>query len=186
MNGRDGTTTFLPLDSKIGGQISHDKPTIGQFLMREQANYVYKKVETGETINPDTMQQEIEQEKQLNRMDDMNGETNPYQELIVNNAERIEPLMTQMKQWSILSNVLNYIQHDRYHAVSHTLNIMAVNKHRNKSGEKEKKEPVDLDFGSMTLKLHKEYLDVYEGIQSEIVNTTRFNENSDLSKMYFG
>ena len=45
MNGRDGTTTFLPLDSKIGGQVSHDRPNVGQFLTREQANYVYKKVD---------------------------------------------------------------------------------------------------------------------------------------------
>ena len=51
MNGRDGTIAFLPLDSKIGGQISHDKPSIGQFLIREQTNYVYKKVETGKMIN---------------------------------------------------------------------------------------------------------------------------------------
>ena len=36
------------------------------------------------------MQQEIEQEKQLNRMDDRNGETTPYRELIVNNAETVE------------------------------------------------------------------------------------------------
>ena len=43
MNGRDGTTTFLPLDSKIGGQINHDRPNVGQFLTREQANYIYKK-----------------------------------------------------------------------------------------------------------------------------------------------
>ena len=35
-------------------------------------------------------------------------------------------------------------------------------------------------------KLCEEYLDVYEGIQSEIVNTTRFNENSDLSMTYLG
>ena len=42
-----------------------------------------------------------------------NGEINPYQELIVNNAEKIEPLMTKMEQWSILSNVLNYVQHSR-------------------------------------------------------------------------
>ena len=94
--------------------------------------------------------------------------------------------MTVMKQWSILSNILNYIQHDRYHTVSHTLNIKTVNKHRNKSEEKEEKEPVELDFGSMPLTLHEEYLDVYEGIQSEIVNTTRFNENSDLSMTYLG
>ena len=55
MNGRDGTTTFLPLDSKIGGQISSDRPKVGQFLTREQTNYVYKKVETGEMINTDTI-----------------------------------------------------------------------------------------------------------------------------------
>ena len=42
-------------------------------------------------INTDTIQQEIEQEKQLNKMDDMSGETNPYHELIVKCAERIEP-----------------------------------------------------------------------------------------------
>ena len=38
----------------------------------------------------------------------------------------------------------------------------------------------------MPLKLCKEYLDVYEGIQSEIVNTMRFNENSNLSMTYLG
>ena len=31
MNGRDGATTFLPLDSKIGGQASHDRTNVGQF-----------------------------------------------------------------------------------------------------------------------------------------------------------
>ena len=78
MNGRDGTTTFLLLDSKIGGQVSHDRPIVGQFSTIGQANYVYKKVETGEMINTDTIQQEMEQEEQLNKMDEMNRETNPY------------------------------------------------------------------------------------------------------------
>ena len=32
--------------------------------------------------------------------------------------------------------------------------------------------------------LCEEYLDVYEGIQSEIVNTIRFDENSDLSTTF--
>ena len=48
-------------------------------------------------INADTIHQEIEQEKQLNRMDDENGEINPYRELIVNNAENTESSMTQME-----------------------------------------------------------------------------------------
>ena len=38
----------------------------------------------------------------------------------------------------------------------------------------------------MPLKLVKEYTDVYEGIQSEIVSATRFDENSDLSTTYLG
>ena len=84
MNGRDDTTTFLPLDFRIGGQSRDSHPTVGQCLTR----YVYKKVETGEMINMDMIQQEIEQEKQSNRMDDRNGEINPYRELIVNNAEK--------------------------------------------------------------------------------------------------
>ena len=131
MNGRDDTTTFLPLDSRIGGQ-NRDSPTVGQYLTRDQTRYVYKKVETGEIINMDTIQQEIEQEKQLGRIDDTSGETNPYKELIVNNAEKIEPLMTQMEQWLILSNVLNYVQHSRFNSVNHTLNVKAMNRYKSK------------------------------------------------------
>ena len=61
----------------------------------------------GEIINTEMIEKEIEQERQLDKMDDTSGETNSYKELIVNNAEKIEPLMTQMEQWLILSNVLN-------------------------------------------------------------------------------
>ena len=94
--------------------------------------------------------------------------------------------MTQMEQGSILSNILNYIQHDRHHTVHHTLSIKAMNKHRINPETKEEKEFIELDFGSMPHKLCKEYVDVYDGIQSEIVNNTRFDENSDLSTTYLG
>ena len=45
---------------------------------------------------------------------------------------------------------------------------------------------VEIDFGPTPDVLEEEYLHVYKGIQSEIVNTTRFNENSDLSTTYLG
>ena len=61
-----------------------------------------------------------------------------------------------------------------------------MNKCRSNPETEEEKEFMELDFGSMPHKLHEEYLDVYEGIQSEIVNTTRFDENSDLSTTYLG
>ena len=137
-------------------------------------------------INTDIIQQEIEQEEQLNRIDDTNGEINPYQELIINNAERIDPLMTQLEQWSILSNVLNYVQHDKHYTINHTLDLKTVSKHKNKLDTRKEEKLVELDFGSTPLKLCKEYLCVYEGIELEIVNTTRLNENSDLSTRYLG
>ena len=98
MNGRDGTTAFLPLDSRKGGQDRYNHPTVGQFLTREQTRYIYKKVEMGEIVNANMIEQEIEQERQLDKMDDTSREINPYKELIVNNAGKIEPLMTQMEQ----------------------------------------------------------------------------------------
>ena len=148
MNGRDDATTFLPLDFRIGGQSRDSHPTVGQYLTRDQAKYVYKKVETGETIIADTIQQEIEQqEKQLDTMDDRNGELNPYRELIVNNAEKTEPLMTQKEQWSILSNVLNYVQHSKFNSMNHTLNVKPVNRYKGKP--EMGKEFRELDFGTV-------------------------------------
>ena len=76
MNGRDDTTTFLSLDSRIGGQ-HRDSPTVGQYITRDQTKYICKKVETGEIINTDMIQQEVEQEKQLDRIDDASRETYP-------------------------------------------------------------------------------------------------------------
>ena len=76
MNGMDDTTTFLPLHSRIGGQ-NEKSLTVGQYLTRDQTRYIYKKVEMGEVINTDIIQQEIEQEKQLSKIDDMNGEKKP-------------------------------------------------------------------------------------------------------------
>ena len=95
------------------------------------------------------LQQELEQEGQSDRTDDTNGETNPYKELIVNNAEKLEPLMTQMEQWSILSNVLNYIQYDNHPKNYHNLSIYAVNKYKNSFDTGKERDVVELDFGVM-------------------------------------
>ena len=185
MNGRDGTTTFLPLDSRIGGQDRYNLPTVGQLLTREQTRYIYKKVETGEIVNTNMMEQVIEQGRQLDKMDDTSGEINPYKELIVNNAEKIEPLMTQMEQWSILSNILNYVQHNRLNSMNHMLDIKAVDKYRYRPN-KDSREFKELDFGATAQKLQEEYMDVYEGIHSEVLSSNRFDENSDISTTYLG
>ena len=92
-----------------------------------------------------------------------------------------------MEQWSILSNTLNYIQYDRYPKNYHSLGISTVNKcGKNQSTKEEERDILELDFCQTLDILREEYLDVYEGIQSEILSTTRFDENSDLITTYLG
>ena len=80
MNGSDDTTTFLLLDSRIGGQ-NRDSQTVGQYLTRDQMRYIYKKVETGEIINTNMIQQEIEQEKQLGQIDDTSSRCQSHEQI---------------------------------------------------------------------------------------------------------
>ena len=91
-----------------------------------------------------------------------------------------------MEQWSILSNMLNYIQCDRHPNNFHNLGISTVNICKNHSNIQEEKERIEVDFGPTLDILKEEYLNIYEGFQTEIVNTTRFDENSDLSTAYLG
>ena len=38
--------------------------------------------------------------------------------------------MTQMEQWSILSNILNYVQHSKFNSMNHSLSVKPVNKYK--------------------------------------------------------
>ena len=68
--------------------------------------------------------------------------------------------------------------------MNHTLNVKVVNRYKVKPDtEREFKE---LDFHLIPHKLQEEYLDVYEGILSDIVSSSRFDENSHISTTYLG
>ena len=69
--------------------------------------------------------------------------------------------------------------------MKHMLDIKAVNKCKHKANT-EDREFKELDFGTTLQKLQEEYMDVYKEIQSKIVSSNRFNENSDLSTTYLG
>ena len=122
-------------------------------------------------------------------MDDDSGEVNLYRDLVVNNAEKIEMQKTLIEQWSILSTSLNYVQHSKFNSMNHSLNIKPVNRYKmklNDSFSSSEKEFREVDFGANSQNLQAEYLDVYEGIQSDIVSSSRFDENSDISMTYLG
>ena len=66
--------------------------------MPQQTNFIYKKVELGSLINKNTIKEEFDADVELDRMDDNNGDENPYKELIVSNAKRIEASQSQMEE----------------------------------------------------------------------------------------
>ena len=101
----------MPLSTKLSEQARKIRDA-NRCLTKDQARYVYKKVESGSVINKDTTKQEMDQD--VDRIDDTKGEINPYHEIIVNKAERDNTVLLSMEQWSILSNVINYIQYDRH------------------------------------------------------------------------
>ena len=65
-----------------------------------------------------------------------------------------------MEQWSILSNVVNYVQHDKHPRKFHSLNISAMKKEnykRNLKSEEKQSNKLYLDFGHTPEKLKREY-----------------------------
>ena len=90
---------FLPLNANIGGKPTSLQSQERSFLTEDQARHIYKEVELRDIINVNTIKQEIGQDQKLNRLDDTSEDINPYRELIVNNAEKVETVLSQMEQW---------------------------------------------------------------------------------------
>ena len=95
-----------------------------------------------------------------------------------------------MEQWSILNNVINYVQYNRNPRDYYKINVKALEpKHHRKIYDRLKEEDrqvIELDFGDTADTFKGEYLDMYHGVRSEVLCTTKFDENSDLSATYLG
>ena len=59
------------------------------------------------------IKEELDADIELERIDDNSGDEKPYKELIVNNVSKIDSALTQIEQWSILSNVISYVQYSK-------------------------------------------------------------------------
>ena len=113
------------------------------------------------------MKEEIDQDVELDKMDDTSGDENPYRELIVNNAVKIENTLSQMEKWSILSNVINYVQYSKNPKNFHVVSVKSTNKNKINIGRKqgEKDRPTsEVSLVDTSDKLTEEYLDRYEGV----------------------
>ena len=88
MKSKNDPTTFLPLNTKLGGPVECVKDKENICLTTDQARYIYSKVELEGIVNVDTIKQEIEEDKfSKNNIDD-EKEVHPYHNIIINNVDR--------------------------------------------------------------------------------------------------
>ena len=91
-----------------------------------------------------------------------------------------------MEQWSILSNFINYVQHSRNSLNFHFVTIKPAKINKTAKIKDKGETLLKINLIESSGRSREEYLDRYEGVKTEIVDTTRFDENSDLSTTYLG
>ena len=130
------------LNTKIGGQVRYIKEKEAICLMSDQARHTYEMVESEGVMNVDAIKQEIETDK-LEDDDNLGGENeiNPYHEIITNKVEKDNMIILQMEQWSVLSNVVNYVQYDRHPKIFYDVDIKTIDQksHKKLYGKEEKR-----------------------------------------------
>ena len=182
----------MPLGPNLGRnnnekEVNKNDSVGKNYLTTKQADYIYRKVELGSLINKKTMKEEIDPDIEIDKMDDNSGNENPYRELIVNNAGKIENMLSQMEQCLTLRNVINYVQYSKNPKNFHAMSVKPINKNKinigKRQGEKDRSTS-EISLIDMAERLTEEYLDRYKGVKSEILVTTRFDENLDLNMTY--
>ena len=147
-------------------------------LTERQTDHVYKTVEEGNMINTKTVTYESSQAQ----------DANLYKKVVLNNVFKEKDESPEMRNWSIFSDNVRYIQHDQ--ATSQNLNFDTLDYRHHEDLylklKEEERKALDIGFGLYPDVTKAMYLDVYEDIYAEIVYVNKFNENSDLSMTYLG
>ena len=103
MKGKNDSTPFLPPKSKIGGKVTYVQNKDDICLTERQADYVYETMKKGNMLNTQTMTSEMTQDQ---------GD-NPYKRVVLNNVYKVPEKCPEMKNWSIFSDNVRYVQHDQ-------------------------------------------------------------------------
>ena len=178
MKGKNDSTPFLPLKSKTDGKVMYVQNKKSLCLTERQADHVYKAVEKGNMINAKTMTSEMTQ----------NQDNNPYKKVVLNNVYKIPERCPEMKNWSIFSDNVRYVQHDQMTTQNLNFDTLDYRNHKDLylQLKEEQREALDVDFDLYPDVTKARYLDVYEDIYAEMVYASKFDENSDLSTTYLG
>ena len=147
-------------------------------MTEKQIDYVYKVIEEGNISNTKPITSEMMQ----------NQDDNPYEKVVLNKVFREEDKSPEMRNWSIFSDNVRYIQNEQKTPQSLNIDILDYRHHKELyfKLKGEERETLEVDFRVYPDILRSKYLDVYEGVYAEMVYANKFNENSDLSMTYLG
>ena len=152
MKDKNGPTPFLPWKDKTGGIVSH----------------IYKVIEKGDKTNTKIMTCETTQIQ----------DDSPYKKVVLNKVFKEEDKSPEMRNWSIFSDSVRYVQHDKVTPQNLNVNTLDYRDHKELYFKlKEKKgETLDVDSGLYPDVIRSRYLDVYEDFYAEMVYANKFNE----------
>ena len=152
-------------------------------MTERQTDHVYKAIEEGNMINTKTMTCESMTCETAQIQDD-----NPYKKVVLNKVFKERDESPEMRNWSIFSDNVRYIQHDQVTPQNLDIDTLDYRDHKELylKLKEEERETLDIDFGLYPDVIKSRYLDVYEGVYAEMVYANKFNENSDLSMTYLG
>ena len=115
-------------------------------------------------------------------------EINSYKDVMLSEPDK-KRNPTPMEEWSILSDHVKYVMHGKSEAFQ-KLSIDSMNYRQNrdlyKNLNNEQTIRTNLNFGNSSEKLKADYLDMYEGMYTEVISTDKFDEDTDLSSTYLG
>ena len=182
MKHRNGFTSFLPLKKKGGLQ---GKIQSALCLTKGQTKQIYDKIKSGEVKIRKIIQQNTSiLPKQVTARKDVNQ----YEEALLSDRNMTKS-NSQMEQWSILSNNIVYVKsedNDIMNGIDLKLIDYRDHKRMYRKMGKGEGEWLNIDFGESPEIMRNRYMDVYDEIYAEVVMTSRFDENVDLTSTYLG
>ena len=183
MKGRNGSTSILPLKKKGGFQ---GKIPSELCLSKKQAKQIYDKIESGEEVK---IRKIIQQNTSILPIQmTPRNDVNQYEKALLSDRNMIKSNL-QMAQWSILSDNIVYVK-SKDNDIMNGIDIKPINyrdhKRMYRKMGKEGGEWLNIDFRESLEIMRNRYMDVYDEIYAEVVTTSRFDDNVDLSTTYLG
>ena len=137
------------------------------------------------------MKQEIEHDimiRNKSKEEENESELNPYQMAILNKKSKDDTKTDQMINWSIFSDRIKYVDDSFCSNMTPRLTIKPLDDKRHKRLYNGLKTDEDLipDKIFNEDRIRDTYLEMYDGIQAEISQVTKFDESIILSTTYLG